>query len=406
MGMPTPQPRVASLVLCTATGDVLGVLPPYRADLPWWQDAESLVRGVRENHGVEVTILRLLDAALPASPGGAVTYLVEVDAGMALELPLLPWSGVLEDHPLRLPYAELGGPGRDLAWAATALHEHGLRQTGPAHQMRTWNLSSLWRIPIEAGSVWLKCVPPFFAHEGAILAALQGAAVPRLLAADGGRILMAQIPGEDQYDAPVPTLLALVSILVTLQGEWAGREDELLALGLPDWRAEPLSEAIESVVRRTVPGIAEEDRSTLDALLAGLPQRFASLAECGVPDSLVHGDFAPGNARGDASSLVLLDWGDCGVGHPLLDQSAFLDRIPAALVPAVRTHWSAQWRRVVPDSDAERAADLLAPVAAARQAVIYQGFLDQIEPSEHPYHRDDPALWLGRAAALAKEAPG
>jgi hypothetical protein len=35
--------------------------------------------------------------------------------------------------------------------------------------------------------------------------------------------------------------------------------------------------------------------------------------------------------------------------------------------------------------------------------VIYQGFLDRIEPSEHPYHRGDPALWLSRAAALFRQ---
>ena len=45
---------------------------------------------------------------------------------------------------------------------------------------------------------------------------------------------------------------------------------------------------------------------------------------------------------------------------------------------------------------------LLAPIAAARQAVIYQGFLDCIEPAEHPYHAADPADWLGRTAALVR----
>ena len=33
-------------------------------------------------------------------------------------------------------------------------------------------------------------------------------------------------------------------------------------------------------------------------------------------------------------------------------------------------------------------------------AITRRGFLDQIEPSEHPYHRDDPALWLRRVAGL------
>jgi hypothetical protein len=55
-----------------------------------------------------------------------------------------------------------------------------------------------------------------------------------------------------------------------------------------------------------------------------------------------------------------------------------------------------------PGSDPDRAAALLAPVAAARQAVVYQVFLDGIEPSEQPYHRADSPEWLGRAAVLVR----
>jgi hypothetical protein len=45
------------------------------------------------------------------------------------------------------------------------------------------------------------------------------------------------------------------------------------------------------------------------------------------------------------------------------------------------------------------------PLAAARQAVIYRAFLDGIEPSEHVYHRADPADWLHRTAVLLRSAP-
>jgi hypothetical protein len=399
---PPPPPRVATLILCTPAGEVLGQLRPFQASLPWWQEASDLVARVREEHDVAVTILRLLHASLPAPPGGRVTYLAEVDGVRGGGLPLSGWPGVLEPHPLRLPYAEPGGPSRDLAWADARLGDHGLVRTGLAQQMRTWNLSSLWRVPVERGSVWLKCVPPFFAHEGAVLDRLQNGPVPQLLAHQAGRVLMPDIPGEDLYGAQVPTLLTLVSMLVNLQADWCGREDELLALGMPDWRGESLTKAIESVVRITWAELVSEERRALTGLLERLPRRFASLAECGVPDSLVHGDFAPGNARGREDAIVLLDWGDCGVGHPLLDMSVFVDRIPSEFVSQIKSHWSTRWRQAIPGSDPTRAAEILEPIAAARQAVVYQRFLDGIEPSEHAYHRNDPALWLHRAAALTR----
>jgi hypothetical protein len=152
---------------------VLGQLPPFEAAGVWWADAAGVVAGVRERHGVDVTVLRLLSTELPVQPGGAVTVLAEVEQAAGLDL--APFAGELLDHPLRQPYAEVGGPARDLAWAAERLEERGLRLHGRPDQVRTWNLSSLWRLPLEEGSAWLKCVPSFFAHEGAVLHRLQAA---------------------------------------------------------------------------------------------------------------------------------------------------------------------------------------------------------------------------------------
>ena len=123
--------------------------------------------------------------------------------------------------------------------------------------------------------------------------------------------------------------------------------------------------------------------------------RFAEIASCGLPDTLVHGDFHPGNFRGTADRLMLLDWGDSGIGHPLLDQPAFLT--PHSPLTMCRRSARIGSKAGAPRCRAAIRRGhrmLLAPVAAARQAVIYQKFLDNIEPSEHVYHRNDPADWL------------
>jgi Ser/Thr protein kinase RdoA (MazF antagonist) len=255
---------------------------------------------------------------------------------------------------------------------------------------------------LEGPSAWLKVVPPFFAHEGAVLERLGGGHFPVLLGHDGPRMLLAAIPGDDQYGAALPQLLEMVAILVRLQREWVGRERELLEIGAPDWRAPALVEAIQSVVDRTASSLVGRDQSSIAAFVADLPARFAEIAACGLPDTLVHGDFHPGNVRGDGSNLVLLDWGDCGVGHPLLDETAFLASIPRASIATVRRRWHRLWREAFPGSDPDRAARLLAPIGAVRQAVIYQRFLDNIEPSERPYHQADPAVWLRTTARLAR----
>jgi len=393
-----PPQRIARLVLVTPDGAMVGSLPGIPVALPWWQEAESVVRAAREHYGIDVTILRLLGAASDRPHGGLVTYVAEI----AEPVPADPWNERLEAHPMRQTYAEPGGPAADLVWARSMLRRHGIAPNGEPVQVRSWNLSSVWRIPAGGETAWLKVVPPFFAHEGRMIAALANGPVPRLLGHDGGRMLLAGIPGEDMYEAALPRLLEMVTLLVQLQASWIGRARTLLSMGLPDWRGPALTEAVADVVERTRDDLLAEDVVLLDRFVRDLPNRFAEIESCGIPATLVHGDFHPGNFRGTVDSLTLLDWGDSGVGHPMLDQPAFLDRVPGEHRQAIREHWNGEWLAALPRSDPGRAAELLAPVAAARQAVIYQRFLDNIEPSEQVYHRHDPADWLGRTAALLK----
>ena len=393
------KPRTAELVLVRPDGSPVGSLPAVPVATPWWQDVEPVVRAARDCYGVNVIVLRLLDAELDRPPGGRVTYLAEV----AQPIRALPSTGVLDDQPQRHSFARPGGPSADLAWARALLVERGLRPTTPPTQVRTWNLSSLWRVPVEGQTAWLKVVPHFFAHEGDLLARMAGSRVPTVLGHDGGRMLLAEIAGADLYAAQLPQLEEMVSLLVDLQRVWGDRVEELLALGLPDFRAPALGAAIANVVDWTRDETSAEDRVTLTDFVRGLPRRLDAVAACGLRDTLVHGDFHPGNFRGDGRALTLLDWGDSCVGHPLLDQAAFLDSTPSRDVDAVRAHWLRQWREAIPGSDPARAWALLTPVAAARQAVVYRRFLDNIEPSEHPYHRADPANWAKRAAALVRE---
>ena len=395
--------RTVTLVLCLPDGTLLGSPAPFRVEVSWWPEAWPVVDAAREAHRLDVTVLRLLHAAPTAlgTGGGPVAYLAEVDERPRVSL--TPWNGddPVPEHPLRMPWARPGGPAADLAWADGALERRGTPRAGPARQIRTWNLSSLWRLPTEGGAAWLKSVPPFFAHEARVIELLGDARMPRLLAHDGPRMLLGELPGDDRYGATGGVLGRMVATLVALQADARSRVAELLALGAPDWRAGPLTALAEAVVERTGDELDPAEREALAALVRELPTRFAAITGCGLPDTLVHGDFHPGNVRGPDERLVLLDWGDCGVGHPLLDRAAFLDAIPPGERAAVDAAWVRLWRAEVPGCEPERAAALLEPVAALRQAVIYRTFLDAIEPSERVYHAADPALWLRRAAERA-----
>ena len=145
------------------------------------------------------------------------SYLAETDRRS--DLPLDPWpSDVLDDEPLRQPRARPGGPTELLAWADDQLTDAGLERTGPAQQLRTWNLSAIWRIPMSAGPVWLKVVPEVFAHEGAVVDWIGRPAAPRLISRAPGRILMTDIAGVPNHEASGSTALhPMVQMLTGLQ---------------------------------------------------------------------------------------------------------------------------------------------------------------------------------------------
>ena len=397
----TAPSRVVTLVLCRRDGAIRGALDPFEVDVPFWQEAAPVVVGARRAHDIDVVILRLL-AGEPhrCCLGGPVTYLAEV--GDDVDVAVRPWDRSRDpDEPLRASWARPGGPAEDLAWADAALEMAEMPRTAPAVQVRSWNLSSLWRLPTTHGAAWLKVVPPFFAHEGPLLAALGGDRVPEVLASDGPRTLLADIPGDDLYGAGGELLLSMVDLLVDLQAAWVGRAGDLLELRLPDWRRDALTVAFTDLVARWRGRLPEAVELGLDGLVDGLAARWDSIDECGLPDTLVHGDFHQGNLRSAGPGhLVLLDWGDAGIGHPMLDQSAFLDRLSPADQQAVRQAWTTRWLREVPGCEPDRAASLLEPIGALRRALIYQGFLDGIEPDERIYHAPDPADWLEQAARL------
>ena len=254
--------------------------------------------------------------------------------------------------------------------------------------------------------MWLKAVPPFFAHEGAVIDALAAPTLPPLIAFDAlGRTLLEDVRGVDQYRTTIDRRIAMIDALVALQAGAVDRVDQILATGAFDWRAASFAVAAADVVERGSGRLEVGERRVLDQLVAGLDIRFRALAECGIPDTFVHGDFHSGNVRWTDAGPVVFDWGDCGVGNPLMDLPPFDRNLADEDRPAVRSRWIEQWSAKAPGSDVARAVGLVVPIAALRLAILYQRFLDGIEQSERHYHESDVPDQLRDAARLASIEP-
>lgn len=389
------MPRTVTLILLGADGYVLGALPPFEVGLPWWPEVAEPVEIARERFGVRAQVLRMLDVDRPAMPGGSVRYLAEVTAP-GPDGVLEPVSVALPDDPRRAPYARPGGPAASLAWARSSLGADF-----EAHQVKTWNLSAIWRLD-RAGQdpVWLKQVPHFFAHEPTVMrwlaAAGFGDLIPPVIAAEDGRTLMATAPGHDLFDATPATVARIAELYHPLQLATTGRTEELLALGVPDRRGP----ALTAIIEKTIGARIAADFPELLPLLHSLPERLAEVAACGLPDALVHGDLHSGNVRGELDGpYAIIDWGDSTIGNPVHDIVRLVGRLEPADAEPVIEAWARRWQRSVPGCEPRRALELIEPIVAVCNASAYALFLSEIEASEHPYHALDVDDWLAKAVA-------
>lgn len=379
--------------LVTYEGTCVGAVGPFPVDIPWWAEVEPVVHHVEAVVGVPVLVLRLLSVVgSDGARDGHVTYHVAAERPPGPGATLERCEFTDDDHPLRLPWARVRGVLDLFAWAS-----NHIELTGRPSQRKTWNLAALFRLPTAGGPVWLKAIPPFAAAEPVAIAALTDVdpgLVPTVLASAPGRLLLADIPGTDCWDASPELAAATVGRLATAQARL-----DRPPPGLPDRRPERLAAAVD----RLLDGAAGAELSAGEVHGARrLRARWEQLAECGLPDTLVHGDCHPGNWRSAGGPPIILDFADAHLGNPVLDALRAIDYLPADRRGPVADAWIAAWTAAVPACRPADALRIAEPLAHLAFAVRYQEFLENIEPSERVYHHGDPAAAIRVALAIAR----
>ncbi|RKE22601.1 aminoglycoside phosphotransferase family protein [Streptomyces sp. TLI_171] len=397
--MQNTEQRTAT-VLIEWQGELLGAVGPFTAPSPYWAQIGEVAAAASAAAGAPLVLLRMLSVdGGEGGAGGAVRYLAA-----ALERPADPLEPVAADpreaHPLRLRWASADGLRAEWAWADGELAALGRPRSGPVEQVRSWNLSALSRFPTGQGTAWLKSTPPFAVPEAAVISRVAKAdpgLVPQVLASDGRRMLLGEVPGVDCWGVPEDGMLAVVD-------RWAAAQAAVAADGpgeLADCSPAALAERFPALLERLRPELSAEEFAAALELAGRLPRLAAELADCGLPLTLVHGDFHPGNWRFDGAQGTVLDFSDAVWSHPAVDGLRPAPFVSPERWETVRDRWVAAWRSLAPGSDPVRALELAAPLMHLHFALRYQEFLDGIEPSEYPFHAGDPAAELRRALRKA-----
>ncbi|MFC6083726.1 aminoglycoside phosphotransferase family protein [Sphaerisporangium aureirubrum] len=395
---------VTALVTC-GEQDV-GTVGPFPVAVPWWAEAGPVAERLEAELGGPVVVLRLVSVEGGESPrGGHVTYHAELlgDPRRAGRRTLNQFSPAVSAalraaQDRRSAWATPHGVRDALAWADEALRAAGRPALGRFRQVKTWNLAGLFRIPARGGPVWLKTTPPFATDEAATMTALAATdptLVPSVLAADPAahRMLLDHAPGEDCWDAPPDVVRETITRFVAAQATTPHPPS------VPHHPLKTLPDRLAPVIARSALTPHEQDQA--HRLLDVLPGLLDELAACGLPETVVHGDFHSGNWRSTGENTVVLDFADAHIGHPALDGH----RVGKAMSPTGRRTatkaWIDAWHDHAPGSDPSRALELADLYQNLFYAVRYQEFLDGIEPSEHVYHAGDPAAELREALRTA-----
>jgi hypothetical protein len=181
----------------------------------------------------------------------------------------------------------------------------------------------------------------------------------------------------------------VIARLVTLQRMFIERTHDLEAAGLPRRSLHDLpdavADALTSPAGRSMLGV---EANRVDDITNWLREAVTEIDALGYPDTLVHGDFHPGNVAIAHGTPIVFDWSDAAISHPLIDVVTWTwwYEDDAERVDGIWQMFLHEWADLVPpDRFAPRRATFEA-VASAYHTVSYAGIVNGLEPTRRIEH--------------------
>jgi hypothetical protein len=230
------------------------------------------------------------------------------------------------------PFARPGWLRELSVWARGRLAPLGVRLTGGFRQLNASPTFSLIRLETNQGAVWFKATGEPNSHELPAtlwLAKFFSCFVPQVLgvhrawngwlAAEAFGVPLDESTGDAPWEHAAETL-------AELQIASIGRVSDLLKARLKDLRLPALVARIDPFLAAMRPLMDAQDKRVppplssgeLQALAADLRDACAIHRSLGLPDTLGHIDFNPGNIIVSEDRCLFLDWAEGCVANPLV----------------------------------------------------------------------------------------
>ncbi len=362
-----PVPKQISKIFALESRNPSWILPERAA----WISREELER---------------LELAKPAQRAVLNEWLTEVETG---EVPTL-----------RVPWARPGWFERAVSWSNKEIAGRGWKINGPIEQIKANVISTVLRVPTEAGTLYLKAVPGYFKAEpvfSRLLTDLFSDKLPNLLATsvEEGLLLMADFGGKplSEVDNLVQSGTAMAAY-AQMQIEAVAAVENLLAAGVRDRRLAILGAQMEalfadSALLRGQPfiGLSETEVAQVQSLLPILKSLCDQLATYKVPETIDHGDFHDNNIAVTESGYIFYDWSDLTITHPffsILMIYEWSSLSEAQRVPGwqakIRDAYLQPWTIYEPMERLLEAFEIAAKLAIVVQLLNYKWISEQTEP--------------------------
>jgi hypothetical protein len=285
------------------------------------------------------------------------------------------------------PFSRAGWLSNLQDWVSTVIRPLGM-ELKDFQQVSGGETFSLIRFETTQFPVWFKAVGKQNLHEFPITVTLAESFpeyLPSLLAthsayhgwlmADGGGVPLNEMPDSSAWQRAAEALAGLQISSINVI-------DKLLETGCKDLRparlyelVDPFMEVIAKLMQQQAkvpPAVLSEQE--LSDLGVTLRNALCCLESLGIPNTLGHSDFNPGNILVGAQRCVFIDWAEAHVSHPFLTCEyliAYLRKDYPALAGwegTIRSSYARRWHAISsPDhvSEALRFSPLVAAFAYA-----------------------------------------
>jgi Phosphotransferase enzyme family len=263
------------------------------------------------------------------------------------------------------PFSRLGWLSHLQDWVTAVIRPLGMKLIN-FEQLNGCETFSLIRFETTQYPVWFKAVGKPNLREFPItveLAELFPDYLPSLLAtqpachgwlmADAGGTRLSGLEDSTAWKRAATELAALQIASI-------GVIDNLLEAGCRDLRAGTLLELVEPFLevmddlmqqqKKVPPAILS--RHELSDLGATLKNALCCLESLGIPDTLGHSDFNPGNILVGSHRCVFIDWAEAHVGHPFLTFEYLISHLRkdyptlTRFEEAIRSSYAQRWQSV------------------------------------------------------------